>query len=175
MDRFRVSLLLLALFGCGPSIEDHFVQLGKGGEESEGAKHELLISGEQAIPDLLSALEDPRFAAGRHEMVDVLTTLMLRTEAPETIGMALERHLLHDPDTRVRSRIAQLLGLYKREEFAAAFLQAVDDTSVVVRYHAMSGLPGVAHSRSPGVRHTGARAPSRRSSDCAPSRCWHAR
>ena len=118
MDRFRVSLLLLALFGCGPSIEDHFVQLGKGGEESEGAKHELLISGEQAIPDLLSALEDPRFAAGRHEMVDVLTTLMLRTEAPETIGMALERHLLHDPDTRVRSRIAQLLGLYKREEFA---------------------------------------------------------
>ena len=124
-------ILLLAgffLLTCGPSVEDLIERLDSSGEELDRAKQELLLSKGDAVPVLLKAFDDRRHTAARPELGEVLVGLMTRAEDPR-IATALKRHLLTDPDPRVRARIARELGLYKRVEFADAFIQALQDTS----------------------------------------------
>ena len=138
----KVYILLAAFFwtACGPSLEDSIEKLGsERPDERQQAQHRLLLAQEQAVDPLLEALDDPRYAVGRAELADVLVSLMLRVE-DERIAKALQRHLLDDPDQRVRALITYKLGGHKNPEFAETFFQAVEDTSDRVRQEAMSAL-----------------------------------
>lgn len=139
MSRPCLLALLLACTACGPSLEDHIEQLSGNPEERKNAQHELLLAKEQAVEPLLGALEDPRYAAGRAELADVLVSLMLRVEDPR-IGAALQQQVLNDPDARVRARIASKLATHKNAKFIEVFFQALQDTSGPVRHQAMKAL-----------------------------------
>lgn len=138
----RSPLLLVALLtqtGCGPSIEDHVERLASSGDDLIRARHELLVVGFKAVAPLLVALEYPQNTAARPEVASLLVDLMTRLE-DERIAPALQRHLLTDPDGRVRARICFDVGFYERSEFADAFLEALHDTLGQVRAHAMTAL-----------------------------------
>ncbi len=140
MLRFLVVTISLSLTSCGPPIEDHIEGLGNSsGEDLTNARNELLLARQKAIAPLLKALDDPRHAAARPEIASLLADLLNRL-GDERIAPALRRHLITDPDGRVRARIALEVGMYGRPEFAGTFLQALSDTMSQVRAHAIAGL-----------------------------------
>lgn len=139
MNAFAPFVFALLFAGCGPSVEDQVERLAGQGEEREQAKQELLLVKEQAVGPLLKALEKPRYAAARAELVEVLVSLMTRVDDPRLVE-ALNRLLVSDPDPAVRARLAQRLGLYKRAEAIPALLQALEDPEGEVRYQALASL-----------------------------------
>ena len=120
-------------------LEDQIERLGVGGEETEMAKQELLIAKGDAVPMLLEALENPEFAAGRAELADVLVGLMTRVDDGR-IDSSLKAHLVSDPDSETRVRIAREIGILKRPDFADSFVRAVDDEDGQVRGEALTAL-----------------------------------
>ena len=136
---FLFGLLLLS---CGHSTDDSLRKLGGNADERAEAKNELLLAREVAVEPLLRALEDSLFQTGRGELIDVLASLMLRV-GDERIAPALQRHLLRDPDSRFRGRIAHKLGVQMRLDFAPTFLEALEDTAAEVRYQSLSALASV--------------------------------
>ena len=58
----------------------------------------------------------------------------------ERIEAALLRHLTDDPDPQVKARIANKLGLYHNTNGTDALLQALADTSGLVRFQALWAL-----------------------------------
>ena len=135
----RLLAALLTLASCGPSIDDHIAQLDGGGDDQVRARQELMLAKEESVPPLLAALEDPRHAARRPEIVGVLVDLMTRLD-DERIAPALKRRMLTDPDSRVRAKICSEVGLYGRPEFAPAFMEALEDTTDSVRRQALAAL-----------------------------------
>ena len=138
----RPLVILVVLASCGSSIDDHIAQLDSGGDDQVRAKQELLLAKDRSILPLIEALDGPRHTPRRPEIVDVLVDLMVQLD-DERIFPALKRHLLTDPDTRVRSRICLAVGLYGRPEFADAFMDALHDSSSVVRGQALVALRGI--------------------------------
>ena len=132
-------LITLALTACGPSLDDHIDALDHDGDGQVSAKQELLLAKARSIPVLIEALDDPRRAASHPEIADVLADLMMRLE-DERIPAALQQHLRDHPDPQVRARICSAVGLYRRPEFAAALLHALQDSATVVRSQAMTAL-----------------------------------
>ena len=135
----RVYFISILCMSCGPSLEERVEQLGRGADEGEIARQELLLAKDRAVEPLLSALENPRFAASRSELVGVLVSLMMRVDDPR-IGAALQDHLQRDPDPRVRARIARLLGMHKRAGAIEALYEALGDEDGEVRYQAILSL-----------------------------------
>ena len=134
-------IVFVAFAGCGgPSFEDHIAQLTGSGDDHVRAKQELLLGKQHSVEPLLSALEDSRHAASHPEIVEVLVDLMTRLDDVEKITLALQHHLLTNPDTRVRSRICVEAGLYKRPELVEAYMVALRDSSSVVRGQALVAL-----------------------------------
>lgn len=113
------AVLLLA---CGPDIEGAIDGLGAPSRHDD-ARQELMLAKELALDALLGALEDPARAGVRTDLVDVLASMNLRVDDPR-IEAALEDHLLHDPDPRVRARIAWSAGLHGREAFLDPLLES---------------------------------------------------
>ena len=135
-----LAFCFCALSSCGRSIEDHVDRLANGGSEDLiRARHELLAAGPNAVAPLLEALDDPQRGATRPEVAALLVDLLNRL-GDDRIGPPLRRHLIADPDRRVRERIAFELGLHKREEFADSFLEALRDSVGQVRAQAMAAL-----------------------------------
>ena len=119
----RLCVFLSALVlcsACSPSTEDFIEQLGHGGEAGGGAKRELLLAKGRSVDPLLKAMEEPRFAAARPEIVDVLVSLLMRVEDPRILP-TLKHHLRSDPNATVRARIIQKLSLHKRLQPVEAF------------------------------------------------------
>ena len=139
MTVYACLLLLSALVACGPSIEDQIERMERGGDDRVRARQELLLAKAESIPPLLEALEDPRHAASRPEIVEVLVDLMMRLEDPR-IATVLQQHLRDDPDSQVRARICFAVGLYRRPEFSAAYLHALQDSAAAVRSQALTAL-----------------------------------
>jgi HEAT repeat protein len=137
----RACLWLGALWtaACAPSVEDQVEHLARGGQERDGAKQELLLAKDRAVGPLLAAMEDPRYAAARPELAEVLVSLMMRVD-DERIEKALSQHLAADPDPRVRARIARQMGLYKRAGALEGLLQVLQDADGEVRYQALVAL-----------------------------------
>ena len=103
------------------------------------AKQELLIAKGDAVPMLLEALENPEFAEGRAELAEVLVGLMTRVDDGR-IDSSLKAHLVSDPDSETRARIAREIGILKRPDFADSFVRAVDDEDGQVRGEALTAL-----------------------------------
>jgi len=133
---FGIAVLLWA---CGPSVEDSVAKLGGTAEEREEGQQELLLAKDRSVGPLLEALENPRFTRGRPELVEVLVGLMTRVEDPR-IQAALRRHLLEDPDPRVRAHIARKFGLFHCTEGIETLLKALEDEEGEVRYRAIQAL-----------------------------------
>lgn len=136
------------LAGCGPSTDDLVDQLGDPARR-EAAGQELLLAKDLAVDALLRALEDPRQAAARPHLADVLAGLMMRVDDPR-IEQALCRHLLADPDPQVRARIARAAGLYRRAAFAEPLLEAgLADADAGVVLQSLLALEALAPRLSP--------------------------
>jgi tetratricopeptide (TPR) repeat protein len=132
-------LVLLPVWACAPSVEDQVAKLGKTGEDREQAKQELLLAKDRAVGPLLEALDDPRYAASRAELAEVLASLMMRVD-DDRIGPALDRHLSDDPNPRVRARLARLAGVYHRTAAIDPLLAALAGDDGEVRYQALIAL-----------------------------------
>lgn len=139
MPIIYLLILLLTCLACGPSVEDKIDRLGGSPDQAKEAKHELLLSKDLAVEPLIAALEDPRYTASHPELADLLVSLMMRVE-DKRIPKALQRHLVDNPDPRVRQRIAYKMGVHTRGEFADAYLQALDDSSAAVRQQSVKAL-----------------------------------
>lgn len=139
MRRYACLAAACLLWGCGSSVDDQIADLTEGGDAAAQAQQELLLSKGRAVGPLLEALADPEYAKGRAALVEVLASLMTRIDDPR-IPEALNRLLTNDPDPKVRARVAQRLGLFKRPEGIPALLQALDDHSGEVRYQALAAL-----------------------------------
>jgi len=137
--RFLLLLPIITSLACGPSLEDQVERLASSGQEREQARQELLLAKDRAVGPLLKAVEDPRHAAARTELVDVLVSLMTRVD-DERIPATLNRLLRTDPDPAVRARIAQRMGLFKRAETSEALLQVLEDEDGEVRRQAIMAL-----------------------------------
>ena len=128
----------LAFVACDPSAQDLVEDLADP-ERREAARQELLLAKERSVKPLLEALDDPRHAGARHELVEALISLMTRLD-DERIAAALNRLLLEDGDAQIRARIAQRMGMFKRPEAIGALLQALQDESGEVRYETIVAL-----------------------------------
>lgn len=115
------ALLATGLARCGPSISDQVERLGGTPDERQQARQELLLAKDQAVTPLLKALADPRRAAARGELADVLFSLMARVEDPRILPALLDR-LATDADPDVRARIAYLVALHRIPQAADALL-----------------------------------------------------
>jgi len=142
-----VTSLLLAA-GCGPSIEDSVEKLAGGPEEREEGRQELLLAKDRAVNPLLEAFEDPRLRESRPELAEVLAGLLARVDDPR-IEPTLYRHLISDPDSVVRARIAHRVGLYYRESAIESLLEALQDTAGSVRHQALWALRQMEADLSP--------------------------
>ena len=138
----KYLLVALLLLSCGDPTKDSLRKLGGDADERAEAKNELLLARDVAVEPLLRALEDSLFQSGRGELVDVLASLMIRV-GDERIATSLRRHLLRDPDPRIRGRIAHKLGVQMRLDFATTFIEALEDTVAEVRYQSLSALASV--------------------------------
>ena len=69
---FTWLVLLSALAGCGPSFDDHIVQLDGGGDDQIRARQELMLAKHKVVAPLIQALEDPRYTAQHPGIVEVL-------------------------------------------------------------------------------------------------------
>ena len=132
------ALVFTAFTACGPSVQDLVEDLADP-ERREAARQELLLTKDRAVGPLLKALDDPRHAGARSELVEVLISLMTRVD-DKRISEALNRLLVQDGDPRLRARIAQRMGLFKRAEAIGALLKALDDESGEVRYQTLMAL-----------------------------------
>ncbi len=130
------------VLSCETSIENRIEDLGAGPDEREAARHELVLASDEAVGPLISALESLDDRLDRAEVADILVGIMVRS-SDERIAGVLEKHLLDDPDSAVRGRIAEELGLYSRSEFFDLFLQAVSDPSPLVQAPALLALANV--------------------------------
>jgi len=133
-----VILLVLAT-GCGPSIEDSVEKLAGGPEEREEGRQELLLAKDRAVDPLLEAFEDPEYSKSRPELAEVLAGLLARVDDPR-VEPTLYRHLVSDPDSLVRARIAHRVGLYYRKGAIGSLLEALQDTVGSVRHQALWAL-----------------------------------
>ena len=116
MSRLYLLVLAFSCTACTPSLDENVEQLSGSPKQREKARHKLLLAKERAVEPLLQALEDPQHAAGRAELAEVLTRLMLRVDDPRLEG-ALLRHLRDDPDAQVRARIAYKLSSHKKIKY----------------------------------------------------------
>lgn len=119
--KILLPFLLIALAGCGPSLDDLVDQLARPGHR-DAARRELLLAKDRAVDPLLAALEDPEHAASRPELVHVLAGLLMRV-GDARIDTALQRHLADDPDPRVRAAVARAVALHRRLSFVEPLLQ----------------------------------------------------
>ncbi|MEW6752571.1 MAG: HEAT repeat domain-containing protein [Candidatus Latescibacterota bacterium] len=131
--------LALVCAGCSSSLEDAVERLAGTPEEKTRACQDLLLAKEQAVGPLLAALDDPRLAAARPLLVEVLSGLMMRV-ADDRIEPALLRLLRADPDPRVRAAVATRMGLFARAAAAGPLLQALRDADGQVRHQALLAL-----------------------------------
>ena len=138
-NRCPIPLIAVALWSCTPSPDHLIVKLGAGGEEAQLAKQELLLAREEAVPALLTALDNPEFTAVRPELAEVLVALTTRVD-DDRIDSTLKRHMVNDPDPETRARIAHEIGIHKRRDFADAFVNAIDDSVGEVRGEALTAL-----------------------------------
>ena len=135
-----VGIFLVVLgTGCVTGLEDSIEKLGGDADMRAEGRQELLLAKDRAVGPLLKALEEPRYGAGRMELVEVLAGLLNRVE-DERIESTLLRYLREDGDYRVRARIARQLGLYKPKKYIEPFLQALEDTSGAVCQQALLAL-----------------------------------
>ena len=134
----RAAPTFIAFVACGPSAQDLVEDLADP-ERREAARQELLLTKDQSVGPLLKALDDPRHAGARSELVEVLISLMTRVD-DKRISEALNRLLVQDSDPRVRARIAQRMGLFKRAEAIGALLKALEDENGEVRYQTLMAL-----------------------------------
>ena len=139
MHRGAVLIVLFLLLACDSGLEDQIARLSGEGKQLEQAKQELLLAKDRAVPALLAAFDDPQFAAGRSELVEILVGLLTRVDDPK-ISAALRDHLRNDEDAEVRARICRELGIYKRADFKDSFFKALEDTSGLVRGQALQAL-----------------------------------
>ena len=138
-----LAALTLGLSACGPSPEDLVERLDDP-ETRSLARQELLLAKDRAVGPLLAALEDPAHIAARPELVEVLASLTMRVDDPR-IEAALVRHLVQDPDPKVRARIARVGRRLRLKSFAGPLLDVVADDDVSeVRYQAIMGLSSLA-------------------------------
>ena len=140
MSGIWVTAIFLA--ACGPSVEDSIAKLGAGPDERAMGKHELILAGDEHVEPIIAALERQDGNKVRPDLAEVLVARLLRSES-KRISSVLERHLLKDPDSQVRSRIAEKLGLHLRSEHFDVFLQAVSDPSPAVQSAALLSLGNV--------------------------------
>jgi len=153
-QRLCVFLTALVLYSaCSPSIEDIIEQLGHGGKAGARAKRELLLAKDRSVDPLLKALEEPRFAVARPEIVDVLVSLLMRVEDPRILP-TLKHHLRSDPNATVRARIIQKLSLHKHLQAVGAFFAALSDGDGEVRFQALSALGLLTKDLDAVQRHT---------------------
>ena len=133
-------VVLVFLFpGCGDPVEENIQRLGLRMGDKEEAKLELLLAKGSAVAPLLAALDDPRYAEGRVELVEVLFGLMMRVEDARIIR-SLENHLRKDPDPQMRAEIAQGLGRRKYAASTDALIAASRDTAALVRHSALEAV-----------------------------------
>ena len=142
-----VSFLVLAA-GCGPSIEASVEKLAGGPQEREEGRQELLLAKDRAVGPLLEAFEDPNHSQSRPELAEVLAGLLARVDDPR-IEPTLYRHMIADPDSAVRARIAHRVGLYYRKEAIEFLLEALQDTAGQVRHQALWALRQMEADLSP--------------------------
>ncbi|MCY3735228.1 MAG: HEAT repeat domain-containing protein [Gemmatimonadaceae bacterium] len=119
---FAALLPPVFLLACGPDIEGAIDDLGDPSRHDD-ARQQLLLAKELAVDALLGALEDPGRSPVRADLVDVLASMDLRVEDPR-IEAALKEHLVNDPDSRVRARIAWSAGLHRRRAFLDPLLES---------------------------------------------------
>ena len=149
----RVVGSLLVVFsmlatGCGPSIEDSVEKLAGGPEEREEGRQELLLAKDRAVDPLLEAFEDPQLSGSRPELAEVLAGLLARVDDPR-IEPTLYQHLISDPDSLVRARIAHRMGLYYCEGAIGSLLEALEDPAGSVRHQALWALRQMEADLSP--------------------------
>jgi hypothetical protein len=138
----RLPILLLGFFlsSCSNSIEDHIETLASDPEHRESARQELLLARDQSVGPLLEALENPAYVEARSELVGSLLSLLLRIDDAR-IHQALSRHLINDPNPKVRARIARGFGLQRRVEGLNGLVHALQkDDNDEVRYQALLAL-----------------------------------
>ena len=136
------ALTVLFLSACGPSVEDSIEKLGAGPDERATGKHELILADEGAVEPIIAALERQDGNKVRPDLAEVLVSRLLRSEN-KRIWSVLKNHLLEDPDSRVRARIAEKLGLHLRSDYFDVFLQAISDPSPAVQTPALHALANV--------------------------------
>ena len=132
-----VTVLFLA--ACGPSVEDSIEKLGAGPDERAMGKHELILAGDENVELIIAALEDEDGNEVRPDLAEVLVARLLRSEN-KRLWAVLKSHLLQDPDSAVRGRIAEKLGLHLRSDYFDVFLEAVSDPSPLVQTPALHAL-----------------------------------
>ena len=138
----RIVATTLCLAACGPSVEDSIAKLGAGPDERAMGKHELILAGDEAVEPIIGALEKQDGNEVRPDLAEVLVARLLRLES-KRIWSVLKHRLLQDPDSRVRGRIADKLGLHLRSEYFEVFLQAVSDPSPAVQTPSLHALANV--------------------------------
>ncbi len=138
----RVLTAGVCLAACGPSIEDSIDKLSAGPDERAMGKHELILANQGVVEPIIAALERRDGNKVRPDLAEVLVARLLRSESKQ-IWSVLKNHLLDDPDSRVRGRIADKLGLHLRAEYFEVFLQAVSDPSPAVQTPSLHALANV--------------------------------
>lgn len=135
-----LTLCLLLLVACGPSLEDHVEELGSDDPQiRRQARQELLLAKERAVEPLLAAFEDGALQAARPALTDVLASLLRRLGDPR-IEAAFIEHLSGDPDARVRAACAHHLGRRARAAAVEPLLAALEDDDGDVRHQALLAL-----------------------------------
>ena len=135
----RLIFVGLIFLSCGPVVEDHIDELGRSGEKRDAAIQELLLKPKRAVGPLLKALEKPHYSSGHPDIAEVLVSLMLRVDDPRLVA-ALGKHLTSHPNSKVRARIANRMGLLKRTELLDVLMKAVRDTVPEVSHEAFKAL-----------------------------------
>ena len=138
----RIVATTLCLAACGPSVEDSIAKLGAGPDERAMGKHELILAGDEAVEPIIGVLEKQDGNEVRPDLAEVLVARLLRLES-KRIWSVLQHRLLQDPDSRVRGRIADKLGLHLSSEYFEVFLQAVSDPSPAVQTPSLHALANV--------------------------------
>ena len=136
------ALTVLFLFACGLSVEDSIEKLGAGPDERAEGKLELILADEGAVEPIIAALERRDGNKVRPDLAEVLVARLLRSENKQ-IWSVLKSHLLEDPDSQVRARIAEKLGLHLRSDYFDIFLQAISDPSPAVQEPALLAMGNV--------------------------------
>ncbi|HJP31842.1 MAG TPA: HEAT repeat domain-containing protein [Candidatus Latescibacteria bacterium] len=133
-----VWCITLVLAACGPSAQDLVEDLADP-ETREAARQGLLLAKDRSVGPLLEALENPDHTEARFELAEALISLMARVD-DKRIPETLNRLLVESDDARIRARIAQRMGMFKRAEAIEALLQTLKDRNGAVRYETLMAL-----------------------------------